>query len=92
MSIEMNPIRLIELRGIPIRILWVKMVVSCGDESLVVDNWFLIGLFSRKGIASWFLFVYVTVLLLFGCAYFSKVVLKLLSWSEAWQKWEIRSH
>jgi hypothetical protein len=85
MTIEMDPIRLIKLRSIPGRILGVKMIMSCGDKGLVVYNRFLIGLFPGERITSWLLFVYVTVLLLLGCAYFPEVLLKLLCWSEAWQ-------
>jgi len=84
MPIEMNPVRLIELRAISTDILRVEMIVSCRDKWCIVHCWFLVSLLSGKGVSSGFLFVDISILLLLNMTHFFEVLFELLSGSEAW--------
>ncbi len=79
----MDPIRLIELRGILADIFRIVEIMGRGEVGLVVYHWFLVGRLSGKRILSDFYFVYVPILLLFAGTSLTVVVLKLLRGRES---------
>lgn len=81
----MNPFRLIQFRGIFAGIFGIEMIMSCGDLSRVIDDWFLIGLLSGERISGWFLFIDISIMILFDMADFSEMFFKLLGGSESWK-------
>lgn len=84
MSIKVHPVRLIKLRSVSVCVLRVKVVVGCGNQSLVVDHGFLIRLLSRKRVTSWLLLVNISILLLLHCTHPFVVLLELLRGGEPW--------
>lgn len=92
MTIEMNPVWLVELRAISTDILRVEVIVSSGDKGGVVDCRFLIGLLSGKRISGRLLLVNVSVLLLLYVTHLLEVLFELLSWGEARQQREVGGH
>jgi hypothetical protein len=68
------------------------MVVCGRDEGLIIDFGLLIDWLSGEGVSGWLNFVYISVFLLLFCTHFFIVLFELLGWSEAWQKWKVRSH
>ena len=89
MSIEMDPVGLVELGGVFSAVFRVEMIVGGGDESRIVDSGLLIDLLSGERVASGFLFVDIAVGFLLVSADFLVVLFELLSRCEAWQEWEI---
>lgn len=92
MSIEMDPVRLIELRAISTDIFRVEVIVSSGDKRGVVDHWFLIKLLSGERISGRFLLVDISVLLLFYMAHFLEVLFELLRGGKSWKEREVGGH
>ena len=91
-AVEVDPVRLVKLRGVAGGVLGVEVIVGGGEEGSVVDHWFFVGGLTGQGVPRRLLLVDVAVLLLLLRAHLLVVLLELLRGRKSRQQWKVRRH
>jgi len=88
----MDPVGLVQLRGVFRCVFGVEVVVGGGNKRFVVDLGLLERRLSWERVFSGLDFVYISIILLLFGTHLFVMFLELLGWSETWEKWKVRSH